>query len=142
MLCVYLNCVYFNICYLCFYNPGQNIWKKLKPKAELKKIRKTFLLLYCCCSDCCCQKFISGGGTGQYGVSSLNFDVFLIFCNFRRSDVLICSGTQEATCTPSLLYWISSPVLLVMNWTSTKTVNCESIIIRIVRKMFIFLLHP
>ena len=69
-----------------------------------------------------CQSLISGKETGHKARSPAKFVIFLIFSNFLISPKsLNCLATSETTRIPSLLYWISSFVLLVANRTCTET---------------------
>ena len=63
------------------------------------------------------------GGDGALGSVPLNFGI-LLFPRCRGFQVLSSSGICKATRTQSLLYWISSVALLVVNQTYTKMLRC------------------
>ena len=66
-----------------------------------------------------CLVLSIGKKTGRETRSPVKFEIFLIFSNFLR--FLGYSATSKATRITSLLYYISRFVLLVPNWTRTKT---------------------
>ena len=65
--------------------------------------KEKFDIYFCVFFHCYCQ------------MSPPKFEIFLIFPYFLRSYVLSRSATREATHIPSLLYWISRFVLLLVN---------------------------
>ena len=53
--------------------------------------------------DSYCQRLVFGRKTGHMAAPTPTFDIFLIFPNFLRFQVLSRSATHEATRVPSLL---------------------------------------
>ena len=68
---------------------------------------------------------IPGGVSRSWVMFLPNFEIFLIFLNFLRY---------------FLWYKISDPVFLVVNQTSTETVNCQNIMTKVVLKAFMSIL--
>ena len=54
--------------------------------------------------DSYCQSLLSRRKTGHYAASPIKFDIFKIFSNFLRLQVLRHAATREATRVPNLLY--------------------------------------
>ena len=67
----------------CFgnYNPGQNIWHKVKRHNKIGQDFKNIISKF---FDSYCQRLISGRETGYWAASIPTFDIFLMFPNFLR----------------------------------------------------------
>ena len=104
----------------CSDNLGQNIWNEIVKSNKIGQKKKSLVSIFSCFLTAITRiKFLEGRLDSRLGVR-LNYEFLLIFSNFLRSSVWSCSATLEKTFIPILLYWISSSVLLLGNWTCTK----------------------
>ena len=106
-------------------------WRSPVKQDRKRKVWHLFLHVF----NCYCQRLISWGGNGHWAMCPYKFEIFLILANFLRSIaffffffvwalsppiVFSRSATREATRTPSLLHYMSSFVLPVVNRNRTK----------------------
>ena len=104
---------------VCTDNPGQNIWDKIEKFTKTGQEKKSLISAFVYFFGCYCQSGNSGRETLGY-VSTKIWD-FPNISLFRK--ILSLSATREANCIPSLLWYISSYVLLVVNRICTKTLQ-------------------
>ena len=98
---------------------------KLRNPVNLNKTSKICYLI-CVFFHSYCQSLISRKKTGHQAASPPEVNISLIFSNFLRS--LSRSVTHEATRVSSLLYQISSIVLLVAIRTCAKSIKSTKLL--------------
>ena len=90
------------------------------------------------CSDKTCKKCLKQKSEHHHWI----LNIWIILGTKFQQKILSRSATREATCIPSLLYYISSFALLVATWTCTKTLlKFQNIMTRIAWKLFFCSLH-
>ena len=91
---------------------------KIKKLSKIKRGYKTLISNFAYFLTAVAKSIISR----REGLSPPKFEVFLIFPNFPKSEVLTYLATCEPTPLPNLLYEISRLALLTANRICTKTV--------------------
>ena len=92
------------ICRENIYNLGQNIWNKIEKSSETGQEKKSLISTLASFLTAVAKVYFLEGGLGTRLCLHPNFEIFLIFPYFQRSQVLSRSATREAIRMPNLLY--------------------------------------